>query len=67
MYIKQRRYAEAETLALAAYDGYVRTFGAVNQDAQNVCRQLISIYTELGKPQELARWESVLDAASSNK
>ena len=40
MYTNQRRYTEAESAALAAYQGYVQRMGADGEDTRQVVEQL---------------------------
>ena len=60
MYMKQRRYPEAESAALAAYQGYVKGLGARHERTKSVAEQLADLYTAAGQPDKASQWRAKL-------
>ena len=60
MYKKQRRYAEAESAATAAYAGYVRSMGANHEFTTGAVELLVALYSEWGQPAKAAEWRAKL-------
>jgi uncharacterized protein HemY len=58
LYTKQRRYKEAETAALAAYQGYMKRLGGNGESTQNVAAQLADLYAAAGEPDKAQQWRA---------
>ena len=56
MYIKQRRYDEAERASLSAYRGFFARLGADNELTSRSAEQLASIYDATGRPRDAEQW-----------
>ena len=54
-YTKQRRYQEAESAALAAYEGFVKRLGNDDNSTQRVVAQLGELYAAAGQPDKAQR------------
>jgi len=54
---KQKRFADAEPVALAAYSAYQTTFGADNATTRALADDLAGIYAALAKPAKAAEWK----------
>ena len=66
MYMKQQRYAEAESAFLAAYLGYAKSRGE-NADTWRVVRSLVEMYVATGQPTKAAEWQAKLPKEPSPK
>jgi hypothetical protein len=60
MYMKQRRYRESESNALAAYKGFVTRLGEGHELTQRVVEQLVALYAAIGRPSEAEQWRAKL-------
>jgi hypothetical protein len=60
MYMKQRRYQEAESDALAAYRGLANRLGEEHELTQRVVERLVALYAATGRPSEAAQWRAKL-------
>ena len=60
MYMQQRRYREAESAALAAYRGYVKSLGDDHQDTRGVVEQLARLYAAAGQQDKVLQWREKL-------
>ena len=60
MYLQQRRYAESERLALAAYEPMLRSVGAEHERTVRIERLLENLYDQWGKPDKAAEWRAKL-------
>jgi serine/threonine protein kinase len=56
----QSRYAEAESLLLAGYDGLEAGLGEQDPRTLEIARQIAALYTRWNKPEEAARWQAKL-------
>jgi hypothetical protein len=63
-YIKQRRYGEAESASLAAYDGLVKALGEDNVETQKAIAQLARLYVASGQPAKAKQWEAKMKSSS---
>ena len=64
---RQRRYADAEMQLIAAARTLGQTSDADRQSAESVLTQLVSLYTEWGKPDQAAEWSAKLPKKSATK
>ena len=60
MYMKQQRYAEAESAFLAAYQGYAKSANGENANTWRVVRGLAEMYVATGQPTKAAEWQAKL-------
>ena len=67
MYMKQQRYAEAESAFLAAYTGYAKSAGGENADTLRVTRSIVEMYVATGQPTKAAEWQAKLPKEPSPK
>jgi len=58
--MKQHRYRESESNALAAYRGYVARLGEDHETTQKVAQQLVALYAATGRPAEAEQWRAKL-------
>ena len=58
MYVKQRRYPEAESAALVAYNGYLKGLGAGHERTRGVAAELADLYTATGQPEKARQWRA---------
>ena len=58
MYIKQRRYTEAESAALAAHRGFADRLGPSNALTVQSAEQIASIYDATGRGQLARDWRA---------
>jgi tetratricopeptide (TPR) repeat protein len=67
--IDQQRYAEAETLLLAAAGGASSedAFTSSRDSLRDTHEQLITLYEAWGKPDETTKWQKLLDEHSAAK
>ena len=67
LYMKQQRYAEAESALLAAYPGYAKSANGENADTWRVVRGLAEMYMATGQPTKAAEWQAKLPKEPSPK
>ena len=67
MYMKQQRYAEAESAFLAVYAGYAKSAGGENADTLRVTRSIVEMYVATGQPTKAAEWQAKLPKEPSPK
>ena len=67
MYMKQQRYAEAESAFLAAYEGYAKSAYGENAGTWRVVRGLAELYVATGQPTKAAEWQAKLPKEPSPK
>ena len=60
MYMKQRRYRESESAALAAYQGYVKRLGQDHRSTRAMVEQIAKLYAAMGRPNDAAQWRAKL-------
>ena len=58
--VTQKRFLEAEPLALAAYEGYRKALGENHQDTRQVVEQIVKLYTEAGQTERAEPWRAKL-------
>jgi hypothetical protein len=63
MYMKQRRYQESESAALAAYQGYVKRLGDNHTSTRQVVEQIATLYTAMGRLAEAEQWRAKLQGS----
>src|SRR4030095_8850533 len=57
-YAKRKRYAEADPLALSAYEAVRKTLGEDHQTTRDIAALLETIYDGAGRPREEAAWRA---------
>jgi hypothetical protein len=60
MYVRLKRYDDAERAALAAYQGYSRSMGPEHEFTTGMISQLEKLYAAWDKPERAAEWRARL-------
>jgi hypothetical protein len=58
MLFRQRRYADAEPLAIAGYTVFRDVLGEDNATTQAARKRVVEIYEGWGRPAEAAKWKA---------
>ena len=56
--IDLRREAEAEPMLLEAHEKCTRLLGADDERTRNAAKQLVKLYTQLGRDADIATWRT---------
>jgi hypothetical protein len=67
MRLKQGLYAEAEPLALLAYEGFRQSLGEDNVNTQSAITRIVKMYEEWNKPAQAAEWRAKLRSTSATR
>ena len=62
---RQRRFEEAESLLLRAQEGLLEQFGEQANQVRRARERLVRLYEDLGRNEESARWQSMIDASGA--
>ena len=60
MYMRQRRYQEAESAFLAAHLGYANRLGEAHESTRRMVELLVTLYTDTGQPGKAEQWRAKL-------
>jgi hypothetical protein len=60
MYIKQRRFEDAEPVASAAYQGYATRLGTDHADTRRAVERFAAQYATAGQPAKADLWRAKL-------
>lgn len=67
LYRKQRRFDEAEVLALEVYRVYQTALGENHDHTKQVVNRLVELYEDWGRPEQAAEWRAKLPKETSSK
>ena len=60
LYVKQRRFAEAEPLALGAYRGDAERLGVDHKTTRRMAEDIVALYQAWGRTRDAQQWQAKL-------